>query len=119
MGLVHDQEVVRPRGRRLIAWRERFPEQARRSLTFQEIDRRDQPWKMRPRIDVNPASTTQVREQSTVDNPELKTELVAHLLLPLNLNRGRTDDQNAPRPVTKNQFLGDKTCLDRLSQTYV
>src|SRR4051812_222238 len=71
---------------------------------------------MCPRVDVNPATTTEVREQGAVYDPELKAELVPHLLLPLNLNRGRANNQNASGAVTQDQLLRNKTCLNRLAQ---
>src|SRR5262245_30842961 len=74
---------------------------------------------MCPRVDVNPAATAEVGEQGAVNNAELKTELVPHLLLPLNLNRGRAYDQNASCAVTQDQLLRNKTCLDRLAQADV
>ena len=74
---------------------------------------------MCPRVDVNPATTTEVRKQRAIYDPELKPELVPHLLVPLNLDRGRANDQNASCAVTQDQLLRDKTCLDRLAQADV
>ena len=74
---------------------------------------------MCPRVDVNPAATTEVREQGAVDDAELEAELVAHLLLPLHLDRGRANDQNAAGAVAQDEFLHDKTRLDGFAEADV
>ena len=85
--LVHDEQIVGPRKRRPVASRECFAKQARGPLALQEVDGRDEARKMRPRVHMDAASTTEIGEKIAIDNAKLESELVAHLLLPLHLDR--------------------------------
>ena len=62
---------------------------------------------MRPRVYVNATTAAQFSEQVAINNLKLQTELVSHLLFPLHLNRGGTDDKDAPGAVAENKFLRD------------
>jgi len=59
----------------------------------------------------------QVPHQLAIDDAEVEPELVAHLVSPLDLERGRADDQNSPRAVADDQFEGDQPRFDGLAQT--
>ena len=54
-----------------------------------------------------------------VDDAELQAELVAHLVAPLDLQRGGADDQHRARAVAQDQLLDDQARLDRLAQADV
>jgi hypothetical protein len=60
---------------------------------------------MAPGIDVNPALTTQLAYSFAIDNSELKSELVPHFVSPLELQRGRANDQNGSNSVAQNHLL--------------
>ena len=54
-----------------------------------------------------------------VHDAEVEAELVPHLLLPLDLQRGRADDQNLPGPVADDEFEGHHARLDGLAEAHV
>jgi hypothetical protein len=68
---------------------------------------------------VNSALATQLADAFAINNSKLESELVPHLVTPLQLQRRRANDQNRPNPVSQNHLLHHKTRLDRLSETYV
>ena len=62
---------------------------------------------------------THVRETRAVDDREVEAELLAHLLLPLDHQARRADDDDASRTVTQQQLLDHEPGLDRLAETHV
>ena len=81
--------------------------------------RGDQPGEVGPRVDVDAPLAPQVPHQLAVDDAEVEPELVPHLVPPLDLERGRADDQDAPSPVADDQFEGDQARLDGLAEAHV
>ncbi len=63
-------------------------------VPLEEVDRRDEPREVRPRVDVQPAAPAQVAQELGVDDAELEAELVAHLIAPLDLQVGRAHDED-------------------------
>ena len=66
-----------------------------------------------------PASAPQFPHQLAVHDAEVQAELVPHLIPPLDLERGRADDQDAADPVPDDQFQSDHPGLDGLAQAHV
>ena len=66
-----------------------------------------------------PRSPPQVPHQFAVHDAEVEAELVPHLVPPLDLERGRADDQDPPGPVADDQFEGDHPRFDGLAQAHV
>ena len=50
---------------------------------------------------------------------KVQTEFVVHLVLPLQGEAGRADDDDSARAVTKQEFLDDHACLDGLTEADV
>jgi hypothetical protein len=65
---------------------------------------------------VDAAFAAELTDGLTINDAELKAELIAHFLLPLELQRRRADDQNRPHAVTENHLLYDKAGLDGLAE---
>ena len=95
------------------------PQEPQRSLPLEEVDRGDQPGEVRPRVDVDAPAPPQVPHQFAVDDAEVEAELVPHLVPPLDLERGRADDQNRPGTVPDDEFQADEARLDRLAEAHV
>jgi hypothetical protein len=57
----------------------------------------------------------QFHDQVAVDDAERQAELVAHLFLPLHLERRGADDEHGPGAVTQQQLLDDQPGLDDLA----
>ena len=87
MRLVHDQQVIGAGINGLAVRGQQFTEPPQRSLALEEINRGDQAGKMPPRVDMNPALPPQTAQGFAVDNAKFQAELVAHFLLPLDLQR--------------------------------
>ena len=66
-----------------------------------------------------PRSRRRSSHQFAADDAEIEPELVPHLLLPLDLERRRADDQDLPGTVPDDQFEGDHPRLDGLAQAHV
>ena len=81
--------------------------------------RGDQPGEVVPRVDVDAPAAAQLLISSTVHDAEVEAELVPHLLLPLDLERGRADDQDLPGAVPDDEFEGDHPGLDGLAEAHV
>ena len=62
------------------------------------------------------AVATQICHKLAVDDAEFETELVPHLLFPLDLKRRRANDQNRASAVAQDQFLSDQAGLDGLAE---
>src|SRR5260370_9920951 len=58
----------------------------------------------------------QVFQKRAIDDAKFQAELVAHLVAPLHLQRGRTDNQYLARTMTYNKLLADKARLNGLAQ---
>jgi hypothetical protein len=67
-------------------------------------------------VDMDAALPPEITHQSRVEDPEVKPELVAHLLAPLHLQARRADDQDAPCAMPQDQFLCDEAGFDGLAQ---
>ena len=119
MGLVHDQHVVAAGVDGLPLGGEGLLEQPQGPLPLEEVERRDQPGEVGPRVDVDAPPPPQVTHQFAVHDAEVEAELVPHLVPPLDLKRGRADDQHPPSPVPDDQFEGDEARLDRLAEPHV
>lgn len=115
--LVEDQKIPTTRVDVLAGLGQGLAEETQRSWALEVVNARYEPRKRRPRIDVQAACPTQVAQVLAIDDAKLETELVAHLIAPLDLKRCRHDDQDAPRAVAEGQFLGNEPSLDRLAQT--
>src|SRR5690606_11742154 len=84
VGLVADQQVVLAGVDRLARRRQCLSEQAKRSLSFEEVDAGDGPGEVAPRIDMDATSPPEFPHQFGVHDAELQAELVSHLIPPLN-----------------------------------
>ena len=116
VGFIDDQQIVSPRIGRLVAGRQRLAESAQRPLALEEVDGGDQPREVRPGIDVDAALASQLADGFAVDDAELETELVPHLLLPLHLQGRRADDQHRADTVAQDHLLHHEASLDGLCQ---
>ena len=101
-----------------MCW-ERLSQQPHAQISLEPVDRDDQPGEVCERVGTNAARAPQLTEQLAVDDPELQAELLAHLVAPLQLQRGRTDHERRPRAVTQQQLLDDEPGLDRLAEADV
>src|SRR5208337_2715932 len=119
MSLVHDQHVVAAGVDGFALGGQRLPKQPLGPLSLEEVDRGDQPREMTPRVDVDAPLAPEVAHQFAIDDAEVEPELIPHLVPPLNLERGRADDQNSPGPVPDDQFEGHQARLDGLAEAHV
>ncbi|OQA22703.1 MAG: hypothetical protein BWY63_00684 [Chloroflexi bacterium ADurb.Bin360] len=86
---VHNQEIETTGIHQLTLGRQLLAKQTQRTITLEKINGRNQPRKMRPRVDVNASVATELLHQLAIYDAKLKTELIAHLIAPLNLQRRR------------------------------
>ena len=119
MGLIDNQEIELPRVDPIIGTWQDLPEHPQWPLSFEEVNGRDEPWKMVPRIHVNSTLPPQVLHELAVHDAEIQAELVPHLLVPLDLQRRWTDNQNLSGPVADDEFECHHPRLDGLAQTNV
>src|SRR5258708_4011980 len=119
MGLVDDEQVKFARVGRLATWRQHFAEEAQRTLALEEVNRGDQAGKVRPGVDVQPPLATQIFQKRAIDDAKFQAEFVAHLVAPLHLQRGGTDNQYLARAMTYDKLLADKPRLNGLAQSDV
>jgi hypothetical protein len=63
--------------------------------------------------------TAEPPQRLGVDDAEVEAEFVAHLILPLNLERSRADDQHAPDAMANDQLLDHQPSLDGLAEADV
>src|SRR6266516_346185 len=85
VSLVYNQKVITAGIGGLIARWESVSEESQRALALEDINRGDQAWEMRPRIDMYPPLLTELTDGFTVNYAKLQAELVAHLVFPLDL----------------------------------
>ncbi len=72
-----------------------------------------------PGVDVDTVLLAQALGFLSVEDAEVEVELLAHLLLPLALERGRAYDHDAPGAMAADQLLRDKGGLDGLTKADV
>src|SRR5258708_19894353 len=77
MRFVHDQQVKLARVGWLATGRQHFAEEAQRSLAFEKIYRGDEPWEVRPGVDMQPTLTPQDLEQVAIDDAKFQSQLTA------------------------------------------
>src|SRR6516164_1656673 len=63
VGLVNDQQVVLAGINRVARGGQGFTEQPQRAFPFEKVDARDEPGKMRPRVDMDAPATAKVTHQ--------------------------------------------------------
>ena len=119
MGLVDDQQVEAARIDWLAFSGQFFPEQPHGALPFQEVDGRDQAREVCPGVDMDATTPAEVFHQGRIHDAKLQPELVAHLVVPVDLKRRRADDQDAPRPVANDQLLSNQPGFNSLAETHV
>ena len=93
VGLVHDQHVVAAGVDRFALGGQCLTKEPQGPLSLEEVDRGDQPGEVAPRVDVDAPLAPQVTHQFAIDDAEVEPELVPHLVPPLDLERGRADDE--------------------------
>ena len=116
VGLVNDQQIIGPRVWGLVTGRQGLTEGAQGALSFEVVDGGYEPREVGPGVDVDAALAAEQADRLAVDDAELQPELVAHLLLPLHLQRRRADDQYRAHAVTEDQLLNHQTRLDGLAE---
>src|SRR5712692_7665911 len=116
MGLVDNEQVKFARVGRLATGWQHFAEEAQRTLALEEVNRGDETRKVCPGIDVQPPLAAQVFQKRAIDDAKFQAELVAHLVAPLHLQRGRADNQYLARTMTYDKLLADQARLNGLTQ---
>lgn len=66
-----------------------------------------------------PMRTAHLNHQVAVDDDKVETELVAHLVLPLQRQARRAHDHRGPSAVSQQQLLDNETGFDRLAEADV
>ena len=95
---------------------EGLAEEAERALGLHPVERRDHPGVAGPRVGPDPPAAPQLLDESGVDDLEVEAELLLHLDLPFELQRGGADDERGAGPVAEHQLLHDQAGLDGLAQ---
>ena len=119
VGFIEDQQIELAREGGLVWTGQEFTEQTQRSLTLEEVDAGDEPWEVVPRIDVDTTTSSKQSHHRGVHDTKVEAELVPHLFLPLNLERGGADDQDLPSAVTDDKFECHHARFDRFAQAHV
>ena len=83
--IIDNQEIEFPWINRIVRAGQNFPEHPQWPLPLQEVDGRNEPWKMVPWIDMNSTLSAQYLHEFAVHDAEIQTELVPHLIVPLDL----------------------------------
>src|SRR6266700_5486803 len=96
-----------------------FTKEAQWPFTFEEVNRGDETWEVRPGIDMQPALAPQQLQQVAINDTKFQAKLVAHLVAPLHLQRGGADDQYLTSAVANNEFLADQPGLDGFAQANI
>ena len=71
------------------------------------------------RVGVQAVGAAHLGHQLAVDDDEVQAELLAHLVLPLQRQARRADDDHGAGPVPQQQLLEDQAGLDGLAQADV
>ena len=119
MRLVDDQQVEGPGEDRPAGRGQHVAEEAQGALALEVVDGGDEAREVRPRIHVQAPAAPQLLHQRGVDDAEVQAELVAHLVAPLDLQRGRAGDQDRMHPLAEDQLLGHQPGLDGLPEAHV
>src|SRR5258708_5291265 len=85
MSLIKNEKVKFPGIDRFTLGRKNLAKQTKRALSFQEINRGDEAWKVSPGIDMQTTFASQRLHQFAINDAKLQAKLVAHLVVPLNL----------------------------------
>src|SRR6266516_6507413 len=99
--------------------RQGFAKEAQWTLAFQEVNRGNQAREVRPGIDMQPALAPQELQQVAIDDAKFQAKFVAHLVAPLYLECGWTDNEYLACTVTDDEFLADQSGLDGLSKANI
>ena len=114
-----DDEEVETTGIDVGVRRQDIAQQAHRLRSLEPVNRDDEPREALEWIGSQSPGAAQLAEHGGVDNPELESEAIGHLGLPLERERSRTHDVDGPRAVPEQKLLHDEAGLDRLAQTDV
>src|SRR5271166_4728505 len=104
MSFVRDKKIKLAGVHRVVGSRQDLTEHPEWSLSLEKVDRGDQPGEMVPGVHVDAPFPPQISHQFAADDAEVESELVPHLLLPLDLERRRADDQDLPGSMPDDEF---------------
>ena len=79
----------------------------------------DHPREELERVGVQTVGTAHLSHQLAVDDREVQTELLAHLVLPLQRQARRADDHRSAGPMPQEQLLDHQSGLDGLAEADV
>ena len=119
VGLVDDEDVEREAVSLGPLRREGVSQQALGPLAGQPGHGDDDPREQRERVGVQAVGSAHVAHRLGVDDREVETELLGHLVLPLQAESGRADDDDRAGPVAQQQLLDDQAGLDGLAEADV
>ncbi len=116
--LIDNQNIegVAPRGGSVANVGIQLPQQALGSQRRQPRHAHDHAGVEPERVRIQAVAPACRGHEISVDDHEVKTELVAHLIAPLQLQARWTHHDNRACPVPQQQLLDDQSRLDRLSQ---
>src|SRR5436309_873214 len=117
MRFIHDKQVKFAWVSWFVFGWQGFAKEAQRPLAFQEVYRGNQAREVRPGIDMQPALAPQELQQVAIDDAKFQAKFVAHLVAPLYLECGWTDNEYLAGAVTDDEFLADQSSLDGFTQT--
>ena len=84
----------------------------------QIVHRRDDAGERFPGVRVDAQAAAKLKGRFAVDDLEFEVELPAKLILPLALEHGRAEDQDAADSPPEEQFFKDEPRLDRLAEAH-
>ena len=115
--LVDDKEVEEAGEPRVI--RQNLVKHALHPRRPQPLEADDRPRVDGERVGFEAVTSSEFAELGSVEDLEAEPELRVHLLLPLEREGRRADDDNAPRAVAEQHLLDHKAGLDRLAEAHV
>src|ERR1039458_2349264 len=115
--LIDDEDIEAARDFRRR--RERVAQKPHTEITLQPVDRDDEGWEVRERIRGHTTAAPEIGQQRPVDDPELQTELLAHLVPPLDLQRRGANHEYGACSMPQQQLLHHQARLNRLAQADV
>jgi len=119
VGFVEDEQVPGGEAAAVPFLLQGVAELVQHGVPLQEIHRGDEAGEAAPGVDVRAVLPAQADDGVAVDEVELQVELGGHLLLPLPLERRRTDDHAGAHARAGRQLLEDEARLDRLAEPHV
>jgi hypothetical protein len=90
-----------------------------RAVSLEKVNGGDKARVVGPGINLQTALAAKFGKEFRINDDEIKAEFVAHLILPLDLQRGRANNEDCSSAMAQDQLQNDKSAFDCFAEANI